>query len=137
MATEYPTTSIEYLSLRRNPESFVTSRAERLVLDNFGIVSTFSGNHRGHFVRAGVRDEGFHRRGEESERDRKFNHRQLSIIDLASLDHVGDGLDIDPDVVVRRFGESRTTFLARHMGANIVFGTVSDGRTLNDIRPPY
>jgi hypothetical protein len=134
---KYTTTTFEHLLIREDPDSLITSPPEtnEIVLTESGILG--GGKHYGHFVPAGVRNEGFHRRSQFSDWDMVFNHRQISIIDSKSLEEIGDGLDIDPDVVAREFDESRSLFIARRIGANVVVGALSSGEDFHDIAPPY
>lgn len=135
MSLEYSKTVIENLLVRSSVDNFITSPVKEMYVDELGIISPIYDKHRGLFMKAGVRDDGFHRRGDP--RDWKFNHRQLTIIDNASLDFIADGLEIDEAVVERAYGISRRLFIARHIGANIVTGKTSDGQVLNDLIPPY
>jgi hypothetical protein len=135
---ELVTTNLEALLVRTGPADFITTPQEIVSFDELGISGTgVFDKHRGHFLKAGVRDEGFRRRGEEEDRADKFNHRQVSIIDTASLTTVGDALDIDPGIVEKHFGTTRDLYLASMMGVNAVVGDLSNGQTLNDVRPPY
>lgn len=134
---KYTTTALEHLLIRREPNSFVTTPVEYLWLSAEGIVGEENYQHTGHFVTANVRNDGFRGRGDPLLRQQVFNHRQISVIDSRSLEAIGDGLDIDPDVVAREYDQTRTLFLARHIGANVVVGAISSGENFHDIEPPY
>lgn len=134
---KYVTTYFDQLLVRLEPESFVTSDVPRLFLNREGITGEVNAKHHGHFVKANVRNKGFHRKGDAENRDVIFNHSQISVIDLQSLREIGEELDIDPDIVARDFDETREQFIARHMGMNVVVGTLSSGEKLHDIAPPY
>jgi len=141
MAEPYRTTLIEHLLRRESPDQgdFVTTSVADLDIDDAGIVGPAGSHdkHRGHFVRAGVRNDGFSRKGHRSERAEIFNHRQISIIDLASLAHIASGLELGPKIIRHQYGISPEEFVARHIGVNIVVGELDDGRSLNDLTPPY
>lgn len=128
------TTTIEHLLDREGDESFVTTPVDTLELGEDGIIGG-STKHNGQFVPAGKRDKSFTRTGPDQQQI--FNHRQISIIDDLSLLEIADGLEIDGDITDRYFGETRTMFVARRIGVNIVTGGFSDGRELHEIEPTY
>lgn len=144
--SERTTGSIELLLRREGADdeyAFVTSAVDTMRIDMRGITAApgIDDKHREHFVRAGVRDNGFRRKGPEEGRAVKFNTRQISVIDTVSLDIIGDRMEIDPQVIDDEYGISRMHFIASRIGANLVVSGLEtpDGRTadLNSERPPY
>lgn len=81
--------------------------------------------HRGRTMTADVRIKSYAKKQTEV-----LNRQTVSMIDDESLDRIGDDMELDPDIIAERYEESRRIFLARCIGANIVF---NDFRGSNDI----
>lgn len=112
--SNYPEANVETLLLTESSEDFYSSPRNELEFDFDGIVG--DQRHRGRTMTADVRIKSYAKKQAEV-----LNRQTVSIIDGESLDFIGDDMELDPDVIAERYEESRRIFLARCIGANIVF----------------
>lgn len=114
--TNYPTSGVEALLAAKQIEDFYTSPLTQAAFDIDGLVG--NDRHSSRTRLADMRIKPYVR-----DCDVVLNRQQLSMVDGASLDFIADELELYGDLIADRHeGDTRRLFLARCMGANIVFG---------------
>lgn len=113
--SKYPSATIETLLITQDAGDFCTTPLPRATFDHDGMVGNV--RHRGRTRLADMRIKAYVR-----DQDTVLDRQQISIVDTDSLDHIAGELELDEDLLASRHeGNTSRLFLARCMGANIVF----------------